>query len=82
MDEFKAHCQKLGITLPEEKDAYSIPEFCRRHGISESFFFAEMKEGRGPRTMKIGHRRLISKEAAAEWRRECETAPAQKTEAA
>lgn len=67
----------------DEKDAFSIPEFCRRIGISASFYFAESREGRGPRVMRVGHRVLISKEAAADWRREREATPAPvKTEAA
>lgn len=56
----------------DDKDAYSIPEFCKRHGFSESFYFQEAREGRMPRVMRIGHRVLISKEAAADWRRERE----------
>ncbi len=55
--------------MPEEKDAYSIPEFCRRHGISQSFYFDMSRNGRGPRVMRLGARVLISREAAADWRR-------------
>ncbi len=68
--------------MTEERDAYSIPEFCKRHGISPSFYFAEAKAGRGPRIMRVGTRVLISKEAAADWRRDRETAPPAKVEAA
>src|SRR5262245_7869979 len=50
-------------------DAYTIDQFCTRHGISKSFFFALMAEGRGPRVMRVGRRTLISREAAAAWRR-------------
>ena len=53
----------------EDKDAYTIPEFCKRHGYSVSHYFAEAREGRGPRVMRVGHRVLISKESAADWRR-------------
>ena len=53
----------------DDKDAFSIEEFCRRHGFSQSFYFQESREGRGPRVMRVGARVLISKEAAAEWRR-------------
>ena len=31
-----------------------------------------MKDGRGPRMMKLGRRTLISAEAAADWRRQIE----------
>ena len=56
----------------EERDAYSIPEFCKRHGISVSFYHKEKACGRSPREMRIGTRVLISKEAAADWRRDRE----------
>jgi|SRR5271166_6183716 len=62
---------KLGGAM--DKDAYTIPEFCQRHGISASHFFELAKQGLGPRTMSVGRRRLVSKEASAEWRRERET---------
>jgi hypothetical protein len=58
---------------PEEKQlpklAFSIPEFCETHGISEGFYFQLQKEGKGPETMHVGARRLISAEAAARWRK-------------
>jgi hypothetical protein len=58
----------------DEVDAYPIPEFCRRHGISQSFYFLLQRQGLGPRTMKVGARVVISKEAAADWRRAREAA--------
>jgi len=59
-------------------DAYDIPTFCRRHKISESFYFKLRLQGLAPRTMKIGKRVLISRESARRWREEREqaTAPA------
>jgi hypothetical protein len=55
-----------------ERDAYTIPEFCRRHGFSQSKYFAIAAAGEGPRVMRVGKRVLISKEAAADWRRALE----------
>jgi len=55
-------------------DAFSIPQFCRRHNISESFFHKLQRGGLGPRTMRIGARTLISAEAATAWRRAREAA--------
>lgn len=52
----------------ESKLALSIAEFCDRHEISRAFFYLLQREGRAPRTMLVGRRRLISIEAAAEWR--------------
>lgn len=59
-------------------DAYSIEQFCKRHGLSRATFYNLAKVGRAPRTMKVGSRTLVSVEAAAEWRRkmEAETAAA------
>ncbi|PSO30123.1 hypothetical protein [Bradyrhizobium sp. MOS002] len=53
--------------------AYSIPEFCAAHGISEVLYYRLGRAGLGPRIMKVGSRTLISIEACAEWRRERET---------
>jgi hypothetical protein len=50
-------------------DAMSVAEFCRRHSISEDYFYKLQREGRGPRTMKIGARTLVSQESARAWRR-------------
>jgi predicted DNA-binding transcriptional regulator AlpA len=58
-----------------DKDAFSIAEFCERHSISRSAFYNSLKDGTGPRTMKVGTRRLISREASAAWRRQCESPP-------
>lgn len=55
--------------------AYSIKEFCAQHGISRNLFYTLIKAGKAPRTLKLGKRRLISEEAAAEWRKACEEKP-------
>jgi hypothetical protein len=54
--------------------AYSIAEFCRAHRISQSMYFKMRNQGLGPREMAVGSRRLISQEAAAEWRKAREAA--------
>jgi predicted DNA-binding transcriptional regulator AlpA len=60
------------ITSPQRQDppalALTIPEFCRSHGISQAFYYELQKDGRGPRTMRVGRRRLISVEEAQRWR--------------
>jgi hypothetical protein len=48
--------------------ALTIPEFCASHNISEAFYYELQKGGRGPRTMRVGRRRLISVEEAGRWR--------------
>ena len=52
--------------------AYSVPGFCKSHGISRSFLYLLWRERRGPRVMRVGGRTLISAEAAADWRRAME----------
>ena len=56
----------------DQRDAFSLREFADRHGISISHLFEMLKDGRGPITMRVGRRRLVSVEAAAAWRREME----------
>jgi hypothetical protein len=58
----------------DDVDAYSIAAFCRRHGISEAFYFKLRQQGQGPREMRLGSRVLISREEAARWRRARSTA--------
>lgn len=53
--------------------AFSVSEFCRAYGIGRNKFYEELKAGRGPRTFRVGRRRLISKEAADEWVRKLES---------
>ena len=58
-------------TSPEPpKLAFTIPQFCVAHGISEAFYYQLQKDGKGPATMRVGRRRLISIEAAKAWREE------------
>ncbi len=56
----------------DEKQAYSVPEFCVSHGISRSMLYNMWSDGTGPRFFHAGRRRLISSEAAADWRRDME----------
>ena len=50
--------------------AFTIKEFCKAHRISVSYYYELKKLGRAPREMMLGTRRIISAEAAAEWRAE------------
>jgi len=58
----------------DDGDAYSVAEFCARHRISVQLFYKNRKQM--PRTFNVGARVLISREAAAAWRRARETAAA------
>src|SRR6516225_2933910 len=56
--------------------AFTIKEFCESHKISQAFYYVMKSEGWGPAEMHAGQRVLISREAAAEWRRAREAAAA------
>jgi excisionase family DNA binding protein len=58
--------------------AMSISDFCRSYRIGRDLFYDLLRQGKGPATMLLGTRRLISYEAAEAWRlaREAETAMA------
>jgi hypothetical protein len=68
---------------PPDADAFTIEEFCSRHRITKRRFYELCASGRGPRLMRLGRRPLISREAAADFRRrleiEVETDPAHAT---
>jgi excisionase family DNA binding protein len=57
---------------PPDADAYTVEEFCSRHRITKRRFYELISEGRGPRLMRLGRRPLISREAAADFRRALE----------
>jgi hypothetical protein len=61
--------------MDTEQDAYGVEAFCKRHGFSRAYLYLLWRRGEGPRFMQVGTRRLISKEAAAEWRKTMERAP-------
>ncbi len=59
-----------------ERTAYSVPDFCKKYGISRALFYKSLKDGWGPETMKFGSRRVISFEADDRFRRRMEAASA------
>ena len=58
------------------REAYTIPEFCKAHRISESMYFKLRNAGLGPREMRALRKVTISIEAAEQWRRARESVPA------
>jgi hypothetical protein len=59
---------KIKPTPYSDRGALSVAEFCRSHGISRGLFYLALRDGLGPRLMRLRGRVLISAEAAAEWR--------------
>ena len=62
------------VNAADHADAYSVDEFCARHRISPQLFYKLKPQGLMPATFNVGTRVLISREAAAAWRRERENA--------
>jgi hypothetical protein len=53
---------------------YTIAAFCEAHRLSVGMYFKLKAAGIAPKEMHVGRRRLISYQAAAEWRRKREAA--------
>jgi hypothetical protein len=68
--EITGRCVTLSDTY--DTDAFSISEFCKRHRISVQAFYKY--RDLMPATFNVGTRVLISREAAAAWRRDREAA--------
>lgn len=68
-------CDDKDGDMDGERDAYCVEDFCKRHGISRAYLYLLWRREQGPRFMQVGARRLISKEAASDWRRSFEQAP-------
>ncbi|QBR71889.1 excisionase [Beijerinckiaceae bacterium] len=57
-----------------DRDSYSLKEFAKRNSISISYLYQLLKDGKGPKTIRVGdRRRLITAKAAAEWRQQLES---------
>jgi hypothetical protein len=67
----KGVTRRLPVSPPE---TYSIKEFCAAHGISVTFYYLlrKRKPPQTPKEMRVGRRYFVSREAAADWRRERE----------
>jgi hypothetical protein len=58
-----------GCKVADDALAFSVSEFCRLHSISVPLFYKLKAQGKAPKTFYAGVRQLISREAAAAWRR-------------
>ena len=58
--------------MEADKQVFSVKQFCTAHGISRALFYILLKEGSGPRVMRVRGRTLISNEAAKDWQRQME----------
>ena len=46
---------------------YTVDDVCAQHGISRQLFYKMQREGKGPKTLRIGRSVRISETAANEW---------------
>jgi hypothetical protein len=53
-----------------EPAVYTIRQFIKAHSVSYGTFYKMCREGKGPKLMRVGTRRMISVEEAARWRAE------------
>ena len=58
--------------VPQVIQAYTIPQFCKTHGISRAFLYQLWQKEKGPQRFKLGTRTLISQNAARSWLRKIE----------
>jgi hypothetical protein len=65
--------------LDIKRRASTIDEFCMANRICRATFYNLLKAGKGPRTMKVLNKTLISVEAETDWRIECESESAQRS---
>jgi hypothetical protein len=57
------------VPIHHARDAIPIPEFCQQHSISRAQYYVLKKKGLGPDEMRLLGRVLITREAAARWRK-------------
>jgi hypothetical protein len=57
-----------------ERAAYTVSEFCDTHRISRSKLYQLWAIGAGPRFIQVGTKKIITVEAASDWRRDGEAA--------
>lgn len=55
------------MDLKNQRRGWSIQEVCAIYGWSRSYFYRLEKQGKAPKSLKIGRRRLILESALKEW---------------
>ena len=64
----KAKAKAKSKGRPSDAEAFTVPEFCQAHRISESFYYKLKSLGLGPEETKKLSKTIITNESAAEWR--------------
>jgi hypothetical protein len=63
-----------------QRACFTVAEFCDSHRISRSKLYELWRHGAGPRWKNVGAKRIITGEAAADWRAQDESAASDVTE--
>ncbi len=53
-------------------DADDVAAFCYRNNLSKATYYRLKKVGRGPRTIQLGKKEIISRDAGRKWRKKME----------
>ncbi len=56
-------------SLLRDPETYDLPSFAKAHGMSTSRLYELLQMGYGPSITRNGRRRIVTREAAEEWRR-------------
>ena len=67
-----AATQQIARPPPIDPDLLTLDQFCRQHNISRPFYYKLKAQGLGLHDFKLGSKTMISRDAAAAWRRERE----------
>jgi hypothetical protein len=54
--------------MDTDKDADSVEAFCERHDFSRAYLYKLWKQGLGPEYIRVGSRRLITRNQGRAWR--------------
>ena len=57
--------------------AVTVSQFCEKYRIGRTHFYQLLKDGNGPRLMKVGRRTLVSAKAESDWVEQSEQASTQ-----
>lgn len=60
-------CRRMASPHPLVENSSTIAEFCHRHNIGRTTYFAWQKAGLGPREIRVGRVVRIGNEAEREW---------------
>lgn len=58
---------EVGMDQKDQATALTVEEFCEKYRISKSGAYKLIREGNGPKIVKLGRRTLIPTRSASDW---------------